>query len=134
MRIPKKLETKIDKLVELDKEIKRSKALLERTVEYKELEKFKADYSMLEQDIIGGYSTDMLKEIQGRIGFLVVSERVNYKISDWSIFYNFVVSHEAYDLFQRRVSVSAVSDREEDGEQVPGIDKYTSVTIKPKAR
>jgi len=45
-------------------------------------------------------------------------------VTDWPAFYKYIVDHDAFDMLQRRLSPTAVKDRWDDGEVVPGIDKF----------
>jgi len=41
---------------------------------------------------------------------------------DWPAIHEYMVSHDAMDLLQRRLAVGAIDDRIEEGEEIPGIE------------
>jgi len=132
MRIPKKLETKIDKLLDLENDIKIAKAQLEKSPQYKMLKRFEDEYSQLHASLIGQHSVEDLIEARGKKSLLGVTQRTNYKITEWNELCKFISRRKAFDIFQRRVTSSAVIERELAGVEVPGLEKYTSITVKPK--
>ena len=132
MRIPNTLEKQIDKLYELQREVTAAKLTLKESIEARMLQKAEENYERLEQAIIGSHNIEVLKGTVGKHAKLIVGERINYQIGDWESFREYVVKNNAYDLFQRRITVEAVADREADGVTIPGLDKYTNITIKLK--
>lgn len=62
----------------------------------------------------------------------VCKETAFPSIKDYPKFVKFVVAKKAFDLFQKRVSATALKERTENGERVPGVEyfrrKYISVT------
>ena len=64
----------------------------------------------------------------GAVGGAEVTVTLNTKIkpvaNDWQKVWDWATEHEAGDLFQRRLSESAVKARWEDGIVIPGIEEY----------
>lgn len=54
----------------------------------------------------------------------VRKESVFWSIKNRPKFLKFVVANEAYDLFQNRVSATALKERTENGEKVPGVEPF----------
>lgn len=50
-------------------------------------------------------------------------------LKDWNAFTDFVVAHGRFDLLQKRISNKAVQDLWEDGEAVPGVEKFRAVDV-----
>jgi hypothetical protein len=44
--------------------------------------------------------------------------------TDWGLVQKFVIDNNAFDLFQKRLTESAVKSRWEDGISIPGIEKF----------
>jgi hypothetical protein len=44
--------------------------------------------------------------------------------TDWGLVQKFVIENDAFDLYHRRLTESAVKARWEDGISIPGIDKF----------
>lgn len=127
-----KLSTKIDKLLRLAEQLDEANFILKKTDEYKQVEKLDKKIGDLKLELIDENSIETLKSEKGKLGSLTVSERVSFKIVDWESFRDYVVENDAYDLFQRSTTPTAVIARLDDGEKVPGLMRYTSVSVKPK--
>lgn len=127
MRFPKTLTGKIKRLAGFSESIKAIQEELEATEVYKLLEETKSAYKELEQNILSTHSVSELEQT----GQLKVTQKVNYTITDWDAFSTYAYETDSLDLFQRRVTPTAVKEREADGIEIPGLDKYTNVTIKP---
>jgi hypothetical protein len=134
MKIPKMLSNKIDKLLHLESSVRAAKDELEKTQQFKALKKLEEDYSVLEQHLIIEHSPEELKAATGKEGYLTVTERSSYKISDWQEVLDFIKRNDAFDLFQRRITTGAAIERELDGVTIPGLFKHTTTSIKPKLR
>lgn len=126
-----KVETLIDKLLRTTEQLQDAEFVLKRTEEYKQVEKIKKKVSDIKTDLLE-HSVETLKEAQGKLGTLTVTERDNYKIIDWETFRTYVAHNDAYDLFQRSITPTAVKERLADGVNVPGLLHTTTITIKPK--
>lgn len=51
------------------------------------------------------------------------------RVEDWDAFYKYVKRTGHFDLMQRRLADGAVKERWENGKPVPGVTKFTAVTI-----
>lgn len=59
---------------------------------------------------------------------IVVKEQPT--VTDKQAFWDYINDHEAYELVQvLRPSVPAIKERWENGEEIPGIDKFNAVTV-----
>lgn len=55
-------------------------------------------------------------------------------IKDHPKFLKYVIKNEAYDLFQNRVSATALKERETEGKKVPGVEVFKKFYISVKVR
>ena len=46
-------------------------------------------------------------------------------VEDWSRFYSYVEENKCFELLQKRLSDAAIKERWENGEEVPGVAKFT---------
>jgi len=58
---------------------------------------------------------------------IVTKEKPSLK--DWDAFTGFVVETGRFDLLQKRLSDKVVADLWEEGEQVPGVEKFKAVDV-----
>jgi hypothetical protein len=63
-----------------------------------------------------------------------LSETSYPSISNRPAFLKYVIKNKAYDLFQNRVVPTALKDREEQGEEVPGITVFRKHSIKVRIK
>lgn len=50
-------------------------------------------------------------------------------LKDWDAFTNFVIKSARFDLLQKRLSDRAVKDMWEEGQDVPGVEKFRTVDV-----
>lgn len=51
------------------------------------------------------------------------------RVDDWDKVYEYIETHEAFEIMQRRVSATAIRDRWDAGEDIPGIEKVETVDL-----
>jgi len=51
------------------------------------------------------------------------------KVDDWDALYKFILKKKRFDLLQRRTNNTAVGEMWENGESVPGISSFTTVSL-----
>lgn len=51
------------------------------------------------------------------------------RAADWDKVYNFVVATNRFDLLQKRLSDKAIKDMWDEGEEVPGVEKFKVVEV-----
>lgn len=75
-----------------------------------------------------------MKASQLKVGKILATVRESQflSIANRPKFIKYVVLRKAYDLFQNRVSPTAVREREEHGEKVPGLKTFTKNWIQLK--
>lgn len=69
--------------------------------------------------------------IYGNFGLLAKSKEVP-KCDDWSAFHRYVISQNAPELLHKRLTESAIMERIEAGEIIPGISTDTKVSYTVK--
>lgn len=50
-------------------------------------------------------------------------------LKDWDAFTDYVIAHGRFDLMQKRLSDRAVKDMWEEGQDVPGVEKFRTVDV-----
>lgn len=71
-----------------------------------------------------------------RCGKLIAEKRFSAfpSIKDRPKFLKYVVANKAYELFQNRVSATALKERQENGDKVPGIEVFKKFYISVKVK
>ncbi len=94
----------------------------------------KAKRQSLEDRLLKLFAKGKIDTLRSGKMTAVRKESVFPSIKDRAKFLKFVIAKKAYDLFQNRVSATALKDRTEAGEKVPGVEyfrkSYISLTKK----
>lgn len=132
MSATKKIGTKIDqlqkiklKMDEVDVEIKK--------LEVKK-EKIKVKYTAKEDEIWNSFTKEELDGAFGKIASVEIKKEIFPSVKDWTKFYAYIAKNKAWDMLQKRTSSTAYRDRLRDGKKIPGVEKFTKVTLKLKAK
>lgn len=120
MKVPKALGACADRLMVL----REKKAKLTR-----EIEKLEEERRAIEERLIDELPKDEASGVVGKIAKAVVTRREVPTVKDWDRLYDYVLMNKDFSLLQRRVSESAVKERWEAGETVPGVDKFTVIGV-----
>lgn len=100
-----------------------------------ELDKQAAAAKAEETRLIDHIIEKLDKESDGAIGkhhMVRVITKSKPQVKDWPAFQAYVKKHDAFDLFQRRLSEQAVMDRLEDPKNrkgLPGVELFHAVTV-----
>lgn len=79
---------------------------------------------------------DKTKTDTQRCGKLIAEKKFSAfpSIKDRSKFLRYVIEEAAYDLFQNRISSTALKEREANGEKVPGVEVFKKFYISVKVK
>ncbi len=89
----------------------------------KEVDELKAQEAVLRKTIIDRLQVNGLDSGRGNDATASITKDVQVNISDWAMFNNYVIKTNSLDLLQKRVSMTALKARWEDGVEVPGLTK-----------
>ena len=132
MAVTKKIGTKIDhlqnirlKLDEVDVEIKKHEV---------KKQKIKEKYVDKEDEIWNSFTKEELDGAFGKTASVEIKREIFPSVKDWPKFYTYIAKNKAWDMLQKRTSSTAYRDRLKDGKKIPGVEKFTKVTLKLKAK
>jgi hypothetical protein len=79
-----------------------------------------------QEDLLNGHIINHLRiqgmtAVGGKAGFVKLRELDEPEVQDWTLLYEFIKNNDAWELLHRRVGSTAVKERWEAGEQVPGV-------------
>lgn len=124
MRIPKLLGTCVDNL----KKLRDEKAALKKKHDA-EMKKITDQITALENHLIETIPKSKLNGAMGKLAKVSLIKKDVPTVDDWSKVYDYIGSHDAFDMMQRRVNVKAIEDRWKAGEKIPGVTTFTKVTL-----
>lgn len=111
-----KLGSVIDALYRLSLRIETEEAKVKR---------LRDEYQVLEQSVIQSLEEAKLAGATGRRAKVTIHPKEHPQIADMTLFWNFVRGHNAFELFQRRINVTAWRERCESlGRRVPGTSVF----------
>ena len=115
------LGKQIDEIYSLDCEIGQAEA---------EVKKLKQRRAGLEKELIEDFGKSELEGAQGGYAKAKLVSKDHPQIKDRDALMAYVKEHDAFDLYYQRISSTAWKARIEAGETVPGIEAFTSITVK----
>lgn len=97
----------------------------------KEVYKLQEKETALKEQIIATMHETNLNLVGGRFASVRLQRKDKPQTKDWSLVYNHIKEHDAFDLLQRRLNEAAIGLRAKDGILVPGINYFPvySLTI-----
>jgi hypothetical protein len=101
----------------------------ERAALNRQAEQLKPRETQLTDHIFDTFSKDDLNGAIGKVAKASVIRTEVPTVKDWPKFYAYVAKNKAFDLLQRRVSSAAVRERWEAKKVVPGIEKFTALSL-----
>lgn len=93
------------------------------------VEQMKRDEDALELAIFDKFKKQELEGARGRAAQASVSRSEVPTADDWEQIDKYITKNKALDLFQRRLSLEAVRARWADGVAIPGVGKFTKVSL-----
>ena len=78
----------------------------------------------LKEHLINTLPKSEASGVAGKLCRVAVVDKEVPRIGDWSKFYEFVKESGQFDLLQRRLSDTAIAARWEEGEEVPGVERF----------
>lgn len=120
MKLKQKLGELIDELRRWDNKIDRQEAVL------RELKKQRR---AVEDKVLDRFDKDKIQNASGKLGRARILKGQHPKLKDRKKFIKYVVQNRAWDLFTNAIGKKAYFDRLEEGEQVPGVEIFTSFKI-----
>lgn len=90
------------------------------------LEKRESD---LKEYIIQKLPASASTGIAGKIARATIVPKVIPRATDWVEIHKYIKKHDAFDLIQRRLADGAVNARWEEGEDIPGVEKFNTKTV-----
>jgi hypothetical protein len=95
-----------------------------RLAKQREVDELEVVEKKLKAEIIAALAASSAKAIGGQTVTLTLKTKNKPVARDWSQVYDYIKQHDAFDLLQKRLTETAVSLRWEEGEVIPGIEKF----------
>jgi len=101
----------------------------ERLAAQKVVDALEEEEKALREHIINTLPKSEATGAAGQVARVTVVTKDIPQVKDWEKFYAYVKRHNAWDLMQRRLAATAVTERWEAGKEVPGVEHFTAVTL-----
>ncbi len=119
-----RLTSKLGDLVDYYYDLREEKRYLNRFIDDINAKLKRTEEAMFAKMKRQGVTSGKATHAQGSI-----VKRTVFSVEDWDEFFQFAKRKGNEDLFQKSCSSTAIREREEDGIKVPGIKKFTKVSI-----
>jgi len=63
-----------------------------------------------------------------------ITEKVEPTPKDWPTIWAYIAEHDAFDMLAKKLSGKAIKERWDQGEEVPGIERFTKIDLSLKKR
>lgn len=125
VKVPKELGAAIDLLFK----IREGRRKMQQ-----EVDAVKAQENEIENIIFERFGKSDLEGARGKLAQCSIKRSEVANIDDWEAFEKYVKKTGELDLFQRRISLEAIRERWSDGRAVPGVAKFTKISLSLTAR
>lgn len=119
-KFPKTMGACADKLYEL-----RQKRLEIQKV----VDNLEAQEKALKEHLINNLPKSEASGVAGKLARVTVVTKKVPQVKDWDIFYKHIKKTGSFDLMSKRLSDSAIKERWELGEVIPGVESFNAVTV-----
>ena len=99
-----------------------------RLVLQREVEALKKVESELQDHLINNVPKDSAG-VFGRVMKALITKKDIPQVADWPAFYKYVMKKKAFELLQKRLSATAIQERWDAGEKIPGVEVFTTVGV-----
>lgn len=125
IKVPKELGAAIDLLFKIREGRRRMQ---------QEVDVVKAQENEIENIIFERFGKSDLEGARGKLAQCSIKRSEVANIDDWESFEKYVKKTGELDLFQRRISLEAIRERWAEGKTVPGVGKFTRISLSLTAR
>lgn len=101
----------------------------ERLAAQKLVDSLQEEETALREHIINTLPKSETTGVAGKLARVTVVTKQVPQVKDWTAFYAYVQKHKAWDLMQRRLATTAVTERWAAGKEVAGVEAFTAVTL-----
>lgn len=92
-----------------------------------------AQVKVLEDEIkthlINRLTKDELSKLAGKLASCSVTRTVKPHVTDWTLLDPWIVANDAWDLRNKAANAAAFRARWDAGEDIPGVEKFTDVSL-----
>lgn len=104
--------------------LRQQKGELKRT-----LDALEEKESALREHIIITLPKSEASGVAGKVARVAIVTKIVPTVTNWEKLYAYVGKTKSWDLLQRRVSTSAVTERWDEAKDVPGVGRFSAITV-----
>jgi hypothetical protein len=101
----------------------------QRLVLAKQAEEMEEAEKEMYKTIIAKLREGGMSAMGGKVGVVKLHETVEPIAQDWPATWAFIKEHDAFELLHKRLTVTAVKERWEHGEEVPGVGRVPKFSL-----
>lgn len=119
-KFPKMLGACADRLFELRNT---------RLAMQKEVDVIEAEEKALKEYIINTLPKSEASGVAGKLARVTLVKKDIPQVNNWDVFYKYVKRTGQFDLLQRRLTDTAIKERWDSGNEVPGVGHFNAVSV-----
>lgn len=95
----------------------------------KQVELMKKEEAAIEAHILNQFSKAEIRGAKGTTATGSVTAKTVYSIADWPTFIGWVAKHKAWDILYKQAGQTALRERFDNGQEVPGIEAFEKIGL-----
>lgn len=120
LKMPTSLGATIDLLWSLREERKAAEAVVNG---------IKEKEAAVEAHLMNNFDKSGLDGAKGKLGLATLKHSTVADVTDWPAFYGYIQKNKAWDLLQKRPSITAIRERWDANKEIPGITPKDITTL-----
>lgn len=94
-----------------------------------QVEAMKAAEAELEDHILNKFGKDEIRGAKGDVATAAIKMDQTVNCTDWDAYRDYVIKKKAWDMLRKQPAVTAVKQRWANGEEVPGVEPFTKISL-----
>ena len=95
----------------------------------KQVDEAQATETALKQHILTNFAKADLEGAKGQVATASIKRTTQANVVDWEAFHTFIGKKKAWDLLQKRPSITALRERWDHNEEIPGVESFETIDI-----
>jgi hypothetical protein len=95
----------------------------------KTIDNAKAEEAKLQDHIIETFGKSEIRGAKGDVATAAIKSEVIVELKDWDAFVTWVAKTKSFDCLRKQPGSTAVKERWDNGEEVPGVSPMTKISL-----
>jgi hypothetical protein len=101
----------------------------DRLILQKTLDEAQAKETLLKSHIIQNFAEVSLEGAKGLTASASLKRTTQANVTDWDAYHKYIIDNDAWDLMQKRTSITGLKERWDNKEVIPGVESFVVLDI-----